>query len=76
MASFIEKIFNLLDTTDRSNEMGNEKDNQNESFKNCVIEKISYQNFMKDHLDLDEEPSEMEDIDEGFDCVPATSIRE
>lgn len=29
---------------------------------------------MRDHLDLDEEPSEMEDIDEGFDCVPAKSF--
>jgi hypothetical protein len=29
---------------------------------------------MKDHLDQDEEPSELEDIDEGFDCVPDTRI--
>ena len=49
-----------------------EKDNQNESLKNCLNDKISFDKFIGSHIDLDEEPSELEDIDEGFDCVPTT----
>ena len=31
---------------------------------------------MRENLDVDEEPVEMEEIDEGFDCVPAVSSKE
>lgn len=33
---------------------------------------ISFHQFLKDQVDLDETPKELDDIDEGFDSLQAT----
>ena len=69
-------MFTIFDSSKNENELEYDKNNANESLRNCLNEKISFNKFIDSHIDLDEEPSELEEIDEGFDCVPTTSNKD
>jgi hypothetical protein len=69
----IQEVYSLFYVNSNNQSQQIIPDEQNisiEPLKNCLIDKINFNKFISDHLDLDGEPSELEEIDEGFDCVP------
>ena len=73
ITAYIEQVFSILNLSKTQEKNFLTDSASGGKFVNQVKDQVNFGNFVRSHVDLAEDPEELNDIDEGFNCIPASA---
>lgn len=73
ITAYIEQVFSILNLSKTQEKNFLAENACSGKFVDQVKEQLGFDKFVSNLVDLDEEPEELNEIDEGFNCIPAAA---